>query len=348
MTRLFVVDDSPFIRKAITRISSGRAAMQVVGTAQSGEEALERLPAARPHVVTLDVDMPGMGGLATLREIQRRYPGLPVIMLSVHTKQGAETTLDAISAGAVDFIDKSRLNVMDFDSLSRELLAKIEVWQQVPHAYSWDRTPSPTPIRRARDGAIPAVDWSSYDLCVIGASTGGPPALQQIVNHMSRDFPLPIAVVQHMPVGFTRPFAERLDSLGRIRVKEAADHNALLPGQMLLARAGAHLMIEPDLTAHLSLDPMDGVHIPSVDVLMESASRARPGRVVAILLTGMGDDGAEGMLAVHRSGGLTFAESEASCVVYGMPRAAQKRGGVSQMLSLSEICQLFAARSDDP
>jgi two-component system chemotaxis response regulator CheB len=348
MTRIFVVDDSPFIRKAITRIFSGRPEMQVVGTAQSGEEALERLPVARPQVVTLDVDMPGMGGLATLREIQRRYPRLPVIMLSVHTKQGAETTLDAISAGAVDFIDKSRLNVMDFDSLSRELLAKIEVWQQVPHAYSWDRTPSPTPTRRALGGAIPTVDWSSYDLCVIGASTGGPPALQQIVSQVPRDFPLPIAVVQHMPVGFTRPFAERLDSLGRIRVKEAADQNILQPGQMLLARAGAHLIIEPDLTARLSLDPTDGAHIPSVDILMESASRACPGRVVAILLTGMGDDGAAGMLAVHRCGGLTFAQSEASCVVYGMPRAAKKRGGVAHMLSLSEICQLFAARSDDP
>jgi two-component system chemotaxis response regulator CheB len=172
--------------------------------------------------------------------------------------------------------------------------------------------------------------------------------LQQIVSRVPEDFPLPIAVVQHMPVGFTRPFAERLDSLARIRVKEAADHNTLQPGHMLLARAGAHLFIEPDLTAHLSLDPMDGIHIPSVDVLMESASRACPGRVVAILLTGMGDDGAEGMLAVHRSGGLTLAESEASCVVYGMPRAAHKRGAVSHMLSLPEICQLFAARSDDP
>jgi two-component system chemotaxis response regulator CheB len=348
MTRILVVDDSLFIRKAITRIFYGRPEMQVVATAQSGEEALERLPVVRPHVVTLDVDMPGMGGLATLREIQRRYPGLPVIMLSVYTKEGAETTLDAISAGAVDFIDKSRLNVMDFDSLSRELLAKIAVWQQGTHAYSWDRTPSPPPAQRAGEGAIPAVAWSSYDLCVIGASTGGPPALQQIVSHVPQDFPLPIAVVQHMPVGFTRPFAERLDSLAGIRVKEAADHNTLQPGQMLLARAGAHLIIEPDLTAHLSLDPMDGVHIPSVNVLMASASRARPGRVVAILLTGMGDDGAEGMLAVHRSGGLTFAESEASCVVYGMPRAAQKRGGVSHMLSLPEICQLFVAKRDDP
>jgi len=348
MTRVFVVDDSPFIRKAVARVFSARDDMQVVGTAQSGEEALERLAAARPNVVTLDVEMPGMGGLATLREIQRRYPGLPVIMLSVYTKEGAETTLDAINAGAVDFIDKSRLNVMDFDRLSRELLAKIEVWKQAPHGHSWERAVSPLPAHPAAPGAVPVVDWSSYDLCVIGASTGGPPALQQIVNQVPQDFPLPIAVVQHMPVGFTRPFAERLNCLGRIRVKEAADHNTLQPGQMLLARAGAHLFIESDLTAHLSLDPIDAVHIPSIDVLMESASRARPGRVVGILLTGMGDDGAEGMLAIRRSGGLTVAQAESSCVVYGMPRAAHTRGGVSHMLSLPEICQLFAARSDDP
>jgi two-component system chemotaxis response regulator CheB len=348
MTRILVVDDSPFIRKAITRILAGQPGMQVVGTAQSGEEALQRLPAMRPHVVTLDVEMPGMGGLATLREIQRRYPRLPVIMLSVHTKEGAETTLDAISAGAVDFIDKSRLNVMDFDRLSRELLDKIEVWKPAPHAYSWEHTAAPGPTRRSGVGTISAVRWSSYDLCVIGASTGGPPALQQIVSHIPKDFPIPIAVVQHMPVGFTRPFAERLDSLGGMRVQEAADHNTLQPGLMLLARAGAHLFIEPDLTAHLSLDPIAAANIPSVDVLLESASRARPGRVVGILLTGMGSDGAEGMLAIHRSGGLTLAESEASCVVYGMPRAAHKLGGVSHLLSLPEICQLFAARSDYP
>ena len=348
MTGILVVDDSPFIRKAITRIFSGRPELQVVGTAQSGEEALERIATARPQVVTLDVEMPGMGGLATLREIQRRYPGLPVVMLSMYTQAGAETTLDAIAAGAVDFIDKSRLNVMDFDHLSRELLEKIEIWQKGPRAYGWDRAASSGPTRPAKPGAIPRVAWSSYDMCVIGASTGGPPALQQIISHIPRDFPLPIAVVQHMPVGFTRPFAERLDSLGGMRVKEAEENNTLRPGQMLLARAGAHLLIEPDLTARLSLDPIDVLHVPSVDVLMESANRARPGRVVGILLTGMGHDGAAGMLAVRAAGGLTVAESEESCVVYGMPRAAQQRGAVSHMLSLREICQLFAARSDDP
>ena len=350
MTGILVVDDSPFIRKAITRIFSGQPEMQVVGTAQSGEEALERIPAMQPQVVTLDVEMPGMGGLTTLREIQRRYPGLPVIMLSAHTKEGADTTLDAISAGAVDFIDKSRLNVMDFDCLSSELVAKIEVWKQAPHAYSWDRGRALPPPQDLLGGTDPVtrLRWSSYDLCVIGASTGGPPALQQIVSHLPADFPLPIAVVQHMPVGFTRAFAERLNSVGQVRVKEAGDTNLLQPGQVLLACAGSHLMVEPDLTAHLSLDPMSAAHIPSVDVLMESANRARPGRVVGILLTGMGDDGAAGMLAIRQSGGLTLAENEASCVVYGMPRAAHKRDAVSLMLSLREICQLFATRSDDP
>jgi len=344
MTKILVVDDSAFIRKAIARIVAGRPGMQVVAAAQSGEEALDSMASNRPDVVTLDVDMPGMGGLATLREIQRRYPGLPVIMLSVYTQEGADTTLDAISAGAVDFIDKSRLNVMDFDHLSRELLDKIDGLGQCPGK----RGPAAETRAPAPGGVIPRVDWSSYDLCVIGASTGGPPALQQIVSHVPKHFPVPIAVVQHMPVGFTRPFAERLDALGGVRVKEAADHNTLQAGVVLLARAGAHLRIDPDLTAHLSLDPMDAIHIPSVDVLMTSANRSRPGRVVGILLTGMGDDGAEGMWTILRAGGLTVAESEASCVVCGMPRAAQKRGGVAHMLSLPEICQLFRARSDDP
>jgi two-component system chemotaxis response regulator CheB len=347
MTRILVVDDSPFIRKAITRIVAARPEMQVVAAAQSGEEALERMASSRPHVVTLDVDMPGMGGLATLREIQRRYPGLPVIMLSMHTQAGAETTLDAMGAGAVDFVDKSRINVMDFDRLSHELLDKIEGWKQAPHAYSWDSAPTPRPSA-APGVAISRIDWSSYDLCVIGASTGGPPALQQIVTVIPQDFSVPIVAVQHMPVGFTRPFAERLDALGGVRVKEAMDYQVLQPGQVLLARAGAHLTIAPDLTARLSLDPRDAIHVPSIDVMMTSASRARPGRVVGILLTGMGEDGAEGMLTIHQAGGLTLAESEASCVVYGMPRAAHRRGGVSHLLSLSELSALFAARSHDP
>jgi two-component system, chemotaxis family, protein-glutamate methylesterase/glutaminase len=353
MLRVFVVDDSPFIRKALGRILALRPEMLLVGTAASGPEALERIPAAKPHVVTLDVQMPGGDGLWTLREMVRRWPGLPVIMLSVHTREGADTTLEAMANGAVDFIDKNCLNVMDFDRLSRELLSKLEVWKSGRRGFSWDRTPNPAlamfrpaaarttaPARSAR--SLERVDWSQFDLCAIGASTGGPPALQAIVESMPANFPLPIAVVQHMPVGFTKPFADRLNSFGRVHVREAQEQDKLLPGHMVIARAGAHLQIHPDLTASMSLDPLNAPHVPSVDVLMTSAARARGHRVVAFLLTGMGDDGAEGMRMIYARGGLTIAESEETCVVYGMPRAAHLSGGVCHLLPLYDICRLFS------
>jgi two-component system chemotaxis response regulator CheB len=347
--RVFVIDDSPFIRKALGRILALRPEFLLVGAAASGQEALDRLPVAKPHVVTLDVEMPGMDGLETCKELVRRYPGLPVLMLSAHTREGAQATLDAMAIGAVDFIDKSGLNVMDFDRLSRELLNKIEACRDSRRPFSWDRpgrsvsalTPRPFALR-PRPQSLPRVDWSAYDLCAIGASTGGPAALQAIVERIPARFPVPLAVVQHMPVGFTKPFADRLNALAKIRVREARDQDVLEPGVMLVARAGAHLHVEPDLKTTLSLDPLDAKHIPSVDVLMSSAGRARGKRVLGILLTGMGDDGAEGMWSLLRAGGLTIAESEETCVVFGMPRAAHLRGAVSHLLSLPDICRLFS------
>jgi two-component system chemotaxis response regulator CheB len=352
MIRVFVVDDSPFIRKALSRILALRPEFLLVGAASSGPEALERIPGAKPHVVTLDVEMPGLDGLATLKELVGRHPGLPVIMLSAFTREGANTTLEAMSVGAVDFIDKSGLNVMDFERLSRELLRKIEVCRTGRRPFSWDRPsrlPSasvPRPSPRPRSSSLMRVDWTAYDLCVIGASTGGPAALQSIIESIPARFPLPLATVQHMPVGFTRPFADRLNALAKIRVREARDQDVLEPGLMLVARAGAHLFIEPDLKTTVTLDPMDAKHTPSVDVLMNSAARARGQRVLGILLTGMGDDGAEGMLTIQRQGGLTVAENEESCVVFGMPRAAHQRGGVSHLLPLHDICGLFGPGSD--
>jgi len=351
--RVFVVDDSPFIRKALSRILALRPEFLLVGAAGSGPEALDRIPGAKPHVVTLDVEMPGLDGLGTLKELVRRHPGLPVIMLSAFTREGANTTLDAMSIGAVDFIDKSGLNVMDFERLSRELLRKIEACRTGRRPFSWDRPtrlPSGSlpraPGPRTRSQSLPRVDWSAYDLCVIGASTGGPAALQAIIESIPARFPVPLATVQHMPVGFTKPFADRLNALAKIRVREARDQDVLEPGVMLVARAGAHLYVEPDLKTTVTLDPLDAKHTPSVDVLMMSASLARGARVLGILLTGMGDDGAEGMFTIQRQGGLTVAESEDSCVVFGMPRAAHQRGGVSHLLPLQDICGLFGPGSD--
>jgi two-component system chemotaxis response regulator CheB len=352
MTRVFVVDDSPFIRKALSRILSLRPDFILVGAAASGTEALERIPVARPHVVTLDVEMPGMDGLETLKQLQRRHPGLPVLMLSAHTHDGATTTMDAMAAGAMDFIDKSGLNVMDFDRLSRELLGKVEACRDSRRPFRWDRpgrpsgghTPQPFVPRPPRSQSLPQVEWAAFDLCVIGASTGGPAALQAMVEAIPAGFPVPLAVVQHMPVGFTKPFADRLNGLAHIRVRESLDQDQLEPGLMLVARAGAHLHVSGDLTTAVALDPLDAKHIPSVDVLMTSAARARGPRVLGVLLTGMGDDGAQGMLAIQKQGGLTVAESEETCVVFGMPRAAHMRGGVSHLLPLPDICQLFSPR----
>lgn len=333
MIRVFVVDDSAFIRKALTRVLSAQPECQVVGEAANGHEALERIPAANPDVVTLDVAMHGMDGLATLRALLGWRPSLHVIMLSAHTREGAAATLEALSLGAADFIDKTAINLMDLDGLGRELVDRLKSWRP------GSREARPAVRRPA--ATVPAVDVSHCELCVIGASTGGPAALQYILERLPASFPLPLAIVQHMPAGFTAPFADRLNSLCRLRVGEAKEGERLVPGRVLIAPAGRQLRLSNSLTVLLSSEPLEARHAPSVDVLMKSADRARRGKVLGVLMTGMGDDGAEGMSIIRAHGGRTIGENEASCTVYGMPRAALLRGGVDWMLSLQEIAAVL-------
>jgi two-component system chemotaxis response regulator CheB len=327
MRRVFVVDDSAFVRRALSRILDRTSGYQVVGEAADGVEALARIPAADPDLVTLDVAMPGMDGIQVLRGLLRWNPSLRVLMLSAHTRQGAAATVAALAAGAVDFIDKSAFNVMDLEGLRRQVLERMDGCAR-PAAPA-----APTPPPGAPDPAAA----SHCVLCVIGASTGGPAALQRLLEPLPSAFPLPIVVVQHMPVGFTRPFADRLQGLCRLDVAEAVEGERLSAGKVRIAPAGSHLRITGNLATLLAGEPADSRHVPSIDLAMKSAERARPGRVLGILLTGMGEDGAEGMLAIRTGGGLTIAESEASCVVYGMPRAAWERGGASCLLPLAEI-----------
>jgi two-component system chemotaxis response regulator CheB len=350
MIGVFVVDDSAFVRKAITRVLGASPGIRVVGEAATGAEALERIPrlAPAPDLVTLDVAMPGLDGLAVLRGLHRWRPELPVLMLSAHTKAGAEATLEALAAGAVDFIDKSRFGLMDLDGLGRELTDRIHALARRGAAPAHRRGDGKgrTSVAPAAAARVPAgaegLDASRCDVCVLGASTGGPAAIQQVLERLPADFPLPLAIVQHMPPGFTRPFAERLNGRCRLGVSEAADGDRLLPGRVLIAPAGLHLRLRSNLTVTLDPEPADARHIPSVDVLMRSAASARPGRVLGVLLTGMGDDGADGMAAIRAGGGITVAESEASCVVYGMPRAAWERGGVCRLLPLAELADWLA------
>jgi two-component system, chemotaxis family, protein-glutamate methylesterase/glutaminase len=332
MTRIFVVDDSAFIRKALARVLETEPGLRVVGVAASGAEAVGRIPEADPDLVTLDVAMPGMDGQQVLRALLRWKPTLKVVMLSAHTREGAEATIEALAAGAVDFIDKTSFNLMDLDTLRSEVIEKLKIWGSAGSDGN-GRRGKPVPV----DHAASLQAASLCELCVIGASTGGPIALQRILERVPAKFPLPIAIVQHMPVGFTRPFADRLNRLSRLQVSEAVEGDRLRPGRALLAPAGRHLRITGSLATVLAAAPADAKHIPSVDVTMKSAARARPGRVLGILLTGMGSDGAEGMAAIRAGGGLTVGESEASCVVYGMPRAAEQRGAVDCMLPLPEI-----------
>jgi two-component system chemotaxis response regulator CheB len=345
MIRVFVVDDSAFARRATTRVLAADPAVRVVGEAANGAEALARVPEAEPDVVTLDLDMPGMNGLVVLRALLVRNPALRVVMLSAHTQEGAEATLEALAAGAVDFIDKSRYGLMDLEGFGRELRERVKA---LVGGRSGDRSDAKLPASRtARRGvaaaARPPVRPPAIDLCVLGASTGGPAAIQTVLEQLPADFPVPIAIVQHMPPGFTRPFAIRLDAHCRLRVSEAEHGERLSRGRVVIAPAGRHLTFTPDLGLVLSAEPAEARHIPSVNVMMLAAARVRPGRVLGVLLTGMGDDGAEGMVAIRAGGGLTVAESEESCVVYGMPRAAAERGGVDRMLPIGSLAEWLGA-----
>ncbi len=334
MIRVFLVDDSAFVRRALTRVLAVEPEFQVVGEAASGGEALARIAEANPDLVTLDVAMPGMDGLQLLPALLRWKPSLKVLMISAHTRDGTDATVAALAAGAVDFIDKTTFNVMDLEYLRREVVDRMRaVAPAAPRALG------PAGTRQALKGP----DLSGAELCVIGASTGGPAAVQRILQTLPAEFPMPVVVVQHMPAGFTRPFAQRLASLSRVRVTEAEDGMRLAAGTAVIAPAGSHLRVSPNLVAILTPEPGDAKHIPSVDVTMRSAARSRPGKVLGILLTGMGEDGADGMAAIRAGGGVTIAESEASCVVYGMPRAAIQRGGAGHVLSLEEIADLLAA-----
>jgi two-component system chemotaxis response regulator CheB len=337
MTRVFVVDDSAFIRKALARVLQNEAGLSLVGQAADGAEALEKIPAADPDLVTLDVAMPGMGGQEVLRALLRWKPALKVVMLSAHTREGAEASIEALAAGAVDFIDKTSFNLMDLDTLRREVIEKLRIWSPKDSRVVARNGSG----QIAADHAANMIAAERCELCVIGASTGGPIALQRILERIPAQFQLPMVIVQHMPVGFTGPFADRLGRLSRLQVKEAVEGDQLRLGRVLVAPAGRHLRITTNLAVALTADLADGKHMPSVDVTMKSATQARPGRVLGILLTGMGQDGAEGMAAIRASGGFTIGESEASCVVYGMPRAAEQRGAVDCMLPLPEIIELL-------
>lgn len=343
--RILVVDDSTFVRKALRRVFEARAGLTVAGEAGDGREAVERCEALAPDVVTLDIQMPGMDGLAALREIKKRWPALPVLVLASAASNGPAIAMEALELGAFEFVDKGRFRSMDFQLMGEEVVTKVRA--ALSGMAGPPAPPAPAPGPRA-GGRRPAGDGplrrDALAVC-IGASTGGPAALQTILERLPAGFPFPIAIVQHMPVGFTAAFAERLNQSSRLEVREARGGEAFRPGRAFLAPAGQHLVLvrgaDGPETA-LASEPSEVAHVPSVDVLFASAARLFGARAVGVVLTGMGSDGREGARALAAQGATLVAESEESCAVYGMPRAVVEAGLAGAVLGVEEIADALA------
>jgi two-component system chemotaxis response regulator CheB len=335
--KVLVVDDSAFVRQALTRMLSSEPDIEVVGQAADGREAIDKSRLLRPDVMTLDLQMPRMGGLQALEELMASDP-LPVLLLSSQTREGADVTLRGLELGALDFVDKSRVQGnMNLLGLAEELKAKVRA---IARAHV-PRRPQPEARRlpeRPREARV--------DVVVLATSTGGPPALQAILPRMPRALACAVLVVQHMPVGFTRSLAERLNARSELPVREAEDGDAIAPGQVLIAPAGRHLKLRrrgSAVKAVLDDEPKASLHRPSADVLMASAARLYGSRCLGVVLTGMGSDGTEGLRAIRQAGGRTLAEAEETCVIYGMPKSAVEAGVVDQAVPLHGMAEAILA-----
>jgi two-component system, chemotaxis family, protein-glutamate methylesterase/glutaminase len=339
--KLAIADDSSFVRKAVQRVLEREAEIKVVGAAASGEELLEKLPLWKPDVVTLDLSMPGISGIETLERIMKKSP-LPVVILSTHSAKDAPLTIEALHKGAVDFIDKQQYSLVDFDGLRSVLIKKI-MEAASAKIMGFGSTDQFQPSKMEESAScMPAgiQSRSDYQVLVIGASTGGPPAIQSILESLGSLVTVPIVIVQHMPGGFTKAFAERLDAHLSLRVVEARHADELNAGTVYIAPSGYHLRLQRDgerVVLALASYPDTYPHKPSVDVLFDSAADIYGKNALAVLLTGMGRDGADGMLALKQQDAYTICQNEATCVVYGMPRAANMLGAVKEQLPLQCI-----------
>jgi len=318
-TRVLVVDDSAFMRRAIERLLSKMPGVVVVGTAVDGVDGVRKAIELRPDVITMDVEMPRMDGVSAVGEIMRTLP-TPIVMLSTLTREGADVTIRALEAGAVDCVAKP-------SGLSHELVGVGDrLGEAVRRAHGANvRKPRPALLRApASTAGATSVRYAGNRLVVIGSSTGGPPALTEVVPHLPGDLGCPVVVIQHMPAGFTAALARRLDALSSLTVVEAAEGDALSAGKVFVAPGDFHLTVGRDHRVHLNQEPvMHGVR-PAIDKTLDSVADLFGRNVSVAILTGMGRDGAAGAARVERAGGRVIVQDEATCVVYGMPRAARE------------------------
>lgn len=397
--RVLIVDDSAFVRKALSTMLQSEPDIEIVGLANNGKEAVEKVAELKPDIVTMDVEMPIMNGLEALRIIMEQNP-TPVLMVSSITTEGAEATIDALSLGAVDFISKqSTLTIQQ--TMRDELVGKVKAITQSVGVKSRLSRPSllgglgfrkssslvgspaksddsterlslQERIARRRqqsmqdggsDSPTPAAPPSQpkqlhevrltgrkrpspghAKVVVLGVSTGGPLALHQVVPRLPKDFPVGMLIVQHMPAHFTKSLADRLNTLSHVTVREAQEGDVLEPGLVLIAPGGFHLKIAKDQrTIHVTPEPSETLHRPSVDITAESVVDAFGGHAVGVIMTGMGRDGSAGLKKLNAKGGYVIAQDEESCVVYGMPKAVVDEGIADEVQSLDHLADAIAA-----
>ena len=332
-SRVLIIDDSALMRQLLTKILGTSRELEVIGTASDPVVARQMIKELSPDVLTLDIEMPRMDGLTFLEKLMRGHP-MPVVMISSLTDKGADTTLRALSLGAVDYVSKPKLNVSSGTiEQSEEICAKVVAAARARVRGGTVQLPS------APSDATACRIVATHKVVAIGASTGGTEALKTLLVPLPADFP-GIVIVQHMPEAFTGPFAARLDSMCRIRVSEAKDGDRILPGHALLAPGGHQMEVVRrgmEYSVRVYRGERVNRHIPSVDVLFSSCARHLGGNVLGVMLTGMGGDGALGMLEMKQAGAYNIAQDQASCVVFGMPQEAIKRGAVDQTLPLDRI-----------
>lgn len=338
MINVVVVDDSAFMRKAISTMLQKDPGIKVVATARDGEEGLKLIRKHNPDVVTLDIEMPKMDGLTALRHIMMEMPR-PVLMVSSLTTEGAEATLKAMDLGAIDFIPKQLSKVsLDIVKIENDLISKVKTVAR--------RKMRPVPRLRAAAARRPAIPVKTprgrakRDIVMIGVSTGGPPAVQKILSSLPKDFPAGIVIAQHMPKAFTGPFANRLNGVSQIKVKEAETGDRLLPGHAFVAPGGSHLIIDQKVSRIeliVTPEPKEALYKPSANVLASSVANAVGRRALGVILTGMGNDGRDGIRELKNKGGRAIAQSDSSCVVYGMPKAIVDDGLADEIVDIDDM-----------
>lgn len=340
MIRVLIVDDSAFMRKILSDLFTAEADFTVIDTARNGHEAIEKVKALKPDLVTLDVEMPVVDGIQALEVIMRECP-LPVVMISSLTHDGAESTIRALELGAVDFVAKTAGPISSIQQIQQEILEKCRAAVQVSVTRLRKRT-EVNALTVTKNVLSPLAGAVDVKIVAIGTSTGGPRALQEVLTKLPGNLPCSIVIVQHMPPGFTKSLAERLNSLCALTVKEAEHNDVVRHGLVLIAPGNYHMTLEREgnkTVIKLNQNPPIGGHRPSVDPMLQSVAKLYGNRAVGVILTGMGHDGSKGIADIKRQQGYTIAEDQSTAVVFGMPKSAIALGVIDKVVPLHHVAE---------